>query len=126
MNIQINVRNKNNWKGKGFYLELSALMNPFKITNQQPRDMVIQRYGGLLISAIQRRDPVIILALQKLEGHIRQTKTIDLICECFPKLCHGDLIKQVLVNKIVTNYWLINDPCPTCHRAQFKIGIHNL
>ena len=39
---------------------------------------------------------------------------------------NGPLIKQVLENKIHTNYWLVNEKCPTCGHGEPKIGVMGL
>ena len=125
--MEINVRNKSKWKQEGFYVgRPTALANPFRITDDQTREIVIQRYGGMLKNAIQKRKPFIIKPLQTLEAHLIENRKIDLVCHCAPEICHADLIKQVLLNKIHNGYWLINEKCPTCGHGEYKIGIYGI
>lgn len=125
--MEINIRNKNKWYQEGFYVgRPSPLSNPFVISGDQTREIVIQRYASMFINAIKKRDKRIINALHILEAHLIEHGKIDLICYCAPKLCHAELIKQVLLNKIHTNYWLINEKCPTCGHGEYKIGVHGL
>jgi hypothetical protein len=127
--MEINIRNKNKWNQDGIYIgRPSVLSNPFKITEDQTREIVIQRYGYMLINAIQKRKYPIMAELQRLESLLltHPKQQMNLICYCAPKPCHGDLIKQILLNKFHTNYWLINDKCPTCNKTIYKIGVHGL
>lgn len=125
--VEIFIRNKNRWKQEGVYIgRPSALENPFKITEDQTREIVIQRYGHMLINAIKNRKQPFIYELQKLEAHLIEHQKLNLICYCAPLPCHGDLIKQVLLNKFHSSYWLINEICPTCDHGQYKIGVYGL
>jgi len=125
--MEIKVRNKRNWNGEGFYVgRPSPLSNPFIITDDQTRDICIQRYASLFIDAIQNRNPSIITALQNLESYLIKNQKLNIICHCSPEPCHADLIKQALLNKFHTNYWLVQEKCPTCGHGKYKIGVHGL
>ena len=126
--VEINVRNKTNYKGEGIYIgRPTVLSNPFRITEEQSRKIAIQRYGYSLISAIhKRKDPAVMQELRKLEALMYDQKQINLVCHCAPLMCHGDLIKQVLLNKYHQKYWLIKENCPTCGHGEYKIGIYGL
>jgi hypothetical protein len=121
--MDITVRNKNNWSGEGIYVGRgSPLGNPYKLTNEEDRSIVIERYGAMLKRAIQKRDPHIISALHNIEAYLQEHGKCNLICYCSPKPCHADIIKQVLINKFRVNYWLVNEKCPTCGHGEAKIG----
>jgi len=125
--MEINVRNKGSWKQDGFFVgRPSPLSNPFMITETQTREIVLQRYAEVIKSAIKNRKKHIIVPLQKLEYHLIENGKLDLICYCAPKRCHADLIKQILLNKMHNNYWLVRDCCPTCGHGELKIGIYGL
>ena len=125
--MEINVRNKKTWNGDGFYVgRPSPLSNPYKIEGDQTREMVIERYGYMLLNAIKKRDVNIITALQNIEAYLQEHGKVNLICYCSPEPCHADLIKQVLLNKFHLNYWLIFDKCPTCGHGEYKIGVMGL
>lgn len=127
--MEINIRNKSKWNQDGIYIgRPSVLENPFKITEDQTREISIQRYGHMLINAIRKRKYPIIAELQRLESLLldHPKQQMNLICHCAPKPCHGDLIKQILTNKFHSNYWLITDRCPTCNQITYKIGVHGL
>lgn len=125
--MDINIRNKKRWKQEGVYIgRPSKWGNPFKIEGDQTREISIQRYAHGLINAIQKRNPSFIQDLQKLEAHLIEHQKLNLICWCAPLPCHGDLIKQVLLNKFHSNYWLIKENCPTCGHGVYKIGVYGL
>ena len=125
--VEINVRNKSRWKQDGYYVgRPTVLGNPFRITEDQTRDICIQRYANGLKKAIEHRNTELIYELQKMEAHLIEHNTLNLVCWCAPESCHADIIKQVLLNKFHTNYWLIHEVCPTCGGGQYKIGVHGL
>jgi hypothetical protein len=125
--MEIKVRNNQNWNGEGIYVGRgSPLGNPYRITDESDREMVIQRYGAMLKNAIIKRDPKIITALWNIEAYLQKHGKCNLVCYCCPKPCHADIIKQVLINKFKVNYWLINDKCPTCGHGEPKIGVYGL
>jgi len=127
--MEINVRNKSKWNQQGVYIgRPSPLGNPFKITEDQPRDICIQRYAYGLIQSIQKKNYIIMEELQKIEALLlnHPKHKVNLICHCAPLPCHGDIIKQVLLNKFHTNYWLINKVCSECGSKSYKIGVHGL
>lgn len=113
----INIRNKSTWKGDGFYVgRPSPLSNPFKIHGDQTREICISHYGEMLRDEILNEVPIIITALKNIEFYLLEYGGCNLICYCSPKLCHAEIIKQVLLNKIHTGYWLVNE----------KIGVYGL
>lgn len=126
--VEINVKNKKTFKGEGVYIgRPTVLSNPFKITEDQTREISIQRFGHMLINAVHvKKNPTFMHELRKLEAHLIEHQKLNLICHCSPKACHGDLIKQVLLNKFHINYWLIKENCPTCGHGEYKIGVHGL
>ena len=125
--MDITIRNKKNWNGDGFYVgRPSPLANPFKLTNEEFRPIVLERYGAMLKNAIQKRDNRIITALHNIEAYLQEHGKCNLICHCSPKPCHADIIRQVLINKFRVNYWLVNEKCPTCGNGTLKIGIYGL
>jgi hypothetical protein len=125
--MDINVKNKSKWKQDGYYVgRPTVLGNPFRIDEHTTREISIQRYAEWFISKIRSRNSVIIQHLHLMEKIIQDEGKLNLVCWCAPKMCHADLIKQALLNKIHTNYWLVKDICPTCGHGQYKIGVHGL
>lgn len=101
-NYHINVCNKHHghihdsdYIGRG-----SPLGNPYPITVQHDRDMVIDMYEQHINQAIDRCDPKIINELNRLMDKLRTKGSLDLMCFCAPRRCHGDIIKALLLNKM--------------------------
>jgi hypothetical protein len=75
---------------KGIYIGRgSPLGNPYPITEEQPRDYVIDKYEKYLIDRIINKDYIIINAINNLN------KDSTLICFCSPKRCHGEIIEKI-------------------------------
>jgi hypothetical protein len=125
--MEINIKNKSKWKQDGYYIgRPTVLGNPFKINNDISREESISRYAEWLINAILKRKKIIVNELQKMEHILQEKGKLNLVCWCSPKMCHADLIRQILLNKLHQNYWLINEKCPTCGHGIYKIGVHGL
>jgi ribA/ribD-fused uncharacterized protein len=98
----IQVVNKHH-KMEGEYIGRgSPLGNPFPIgtTVNDSREAVIGRYRIYLADAINRNEPKIIDELNRLGNIAMDTGELRLQCFCYPKQCHGDIIKQVLLKAI--------------------------
>lgn len=107
--MEINIRNKNSYSGEGEYVgRPTALGNPFKITETQPRNLSIQRYSLWLKDAINHNDPSVLKFLQYLFDTLVSQNKLVLICWCVPEQCHAEVIKEVLLNKYYTGEWLID------------------
>lgn len=62
----------------------SKFANPFKITETDTREIVVEKYKKWLWDEI-RSGRITLEDLLELENH-------DLICFCSPQLCHGDVL----------------------------------
>lgn len=62
----------------------SKFANPFKITDEEPREVVITKYKSWLWSQI-RTGKITLEDLLELEGK-------DVVCFCAPQPCHGDIV----------------------------------
>ena len=60
--------------------------NPFIIGRDGTREEVIEKYCYWILE-----QPHLLAALDELKGH-------DLVCFCFPKMCHGFVLRE-LVNE---------------------------
>ena len=112
--MKINVRNKKTYKGKGEYIgRPSPLGNPFKINKTIDRSTSISMYTRYITDAIMNEGfasehhEEIINELNRLFSLLVRHRTLTLICFCSPKLCHGDIIKQLLLNKYYTGEYII-------------------
>lgn len=75
----------------------SPLGNPYPITTESPREVVIDKYVDYINERLKQNDPVILKELSRLYN-IAKVQPLNLMCFCSPKLCHGDVIKHILVN----------------------------
>jgi hypothetical protein len=62
--------------------------NPYMITPDQPRDLVIELYRKYFLERLER-DPEFKVAVERLRGS-------RLGCWCKPLACHGDVIVRYL------------------------------
>lgn len=69
----------------------SVLGNPFFMKSESDRLEVIQKYRNWLWLQIQLRNNVYqeLLRIAKL---VNSGKKVRLVCFCYPKACHGDII----------------------------------
>lgn len=101
--MDINIKNKNHYKGDGEYIgRPSKLGNPFPVTKTQPRKEAIERYSIWLYDALEYNDPIITKELDHLFSILIKEQSLTLLCWCYPKPCHGDIIKEVLLRKYHT------------------------
>lgn len=106
----INIKNKKNWSGNGHYVgRPSPLSNPFIITELQSRIKCIKAYANMLRNEILDNNPTIISALSNLYSYLLEHNELNLVCYCSPLPCHAEVIKQVLLNKLHTGYWLVKN-----------------
>lgn len=85
----------------------SPLGNPYShMANTKAQYMVETRedareaYRAYLEDAILKGEPAIIEELDRLANIALDNKKLVLRCYCAPKPCHGDVIKEVLLNAI--------------------------
>ena len=79
----------------------SPLGNPYLICLERSREEVIEAYEHHLALAISEPyDLNICDALDYIAEKEINGETINLICFCNPKPCHGDVIKRVIEEKI--------------------------
>lgn len=77
----------------------SPLGNPYKITNEQPRAVVISKYDEWLEDKMVAGDGPVLAELQRLaEASI--AGPIQLECYCAPHMCHGEIIKTTIIKAI--------------------------
>lgn len=127
------VRNKKTYNGKFETVLIDRTTrfgNPLFMNDESERDIVIERFAYMLKSAIKKCVPDMISALQFLEMKmyeaVKRNEPLVLLCHCYPKKCHGDIYKQMLLNKYYKNYWLVDEACDKCGHKESKIGIYGL
>ena len=91
----IKIVNKKVYAGEGVYIgRPSVLGNPFKIGVHGDREQVIEKYRVWLRGEWKKdgkvKQELIRLAKLSKEGDL------ILICWCYPKACHGDVLKDAI------------------------------
>ena len=74
--VYIGRQTRNGWRK-------SKWSNPFRLTRDGDRDLVIEMYRRWLL-----QQPDLLAALPELHG-------CDLICWCAPEACHGDVLLEL-------------------------------
>jgi len=82
----------------------SPLGNPFSHQEKtaaphktDTREESVYRYKVWLQFNIQWGEPSIIAELNRLHA-IAQDRPLNLVCFCAPKACHGDVIREIIIN----------------------------
>ncbi|ADE14135.1 conserved hypothetical protein [Nitrosococcus halophilus Nc 4] len=98
--MTIRVLNKRHG-GQGVYIgRPSPLGNPFVIGRDGNRDEVIAKYQALLEVTLEGRSQAR-TEFNRLVKIYRETGELNLVCWCAPRACHGDVIKEQILNRIV-------------------------
>lgn len=112
----IYIKNKNHSNSYGEYIGRgSPLGNPFKISGNRTRNIAILEFGVWIKESILNKKEYFfkqedtINELTRLFNILIKEQELNLICYCSPKLCHGNIIKQLLLNKYYHGTWLVND-----------------
>lgn len=103
----ITVVNKHHGKSGEYIGRGSPLGNPFVIGKDGTREQVIAKYRVWLQEQIDKGNPVVLDELNRLGNKAIDEKGLALQCFCYPKPCHGEVIKEKLV-KAMYNYFVEN------------------
>lgn len=101
------IVNKHHGKSGEYIGHGSPLGNPFVIGKDGSREQVIAKYRVWLNEQIMRKNPVVLDELNRLGNKAIDDKGLALQCFCYPKPCHGEIIKEKLV-KAMYNYFVKN------------------
>lgn len=103
----ITIVNKHHGKSGEYIGRGSPLGNPFVIGKDGSREQVIAKYRVWLNEQIMRKNPVVLDELNRLGNKAIDENGLALQCFCYPKPCHGEVIKEKLV-KAMYNYFVEN------------------
>ncbi|CAN5264451.1 hypothetical protein BH24GEM2_BH24GEM2_19110 [soil metagenome] len=81
----------------------SPLANPFVLKEyggKYTRDESVDAYREWLAEKIAARDAAVCDELNRLYGIAKTHGSLKLACFCSPQRCHGDVVKQVLLQKL--------------------------
>lgn len=101
------IVNKHHGKSGEYIGRGSPLGNPFVIGKDGSREQVIAKYRVWLNEQLMRKNPVVLDELNRLGNKAIDEKGLALQCFCYPKPCHGEVIKEKLV-KAMYNYFVEN------------------
>ncbi|WVP99902.1 hypothetical protein UES5b_073 [Escherichia phage UE-S5b] len=101
------IVNKHHGKSGEYIGRGSPLGNPFVIGKDGSREQVITKYRVWLNEQIMRKNQAVLDELNRLGNKAIDEKGLALQCFCYPKPCHGEVIKEKLV-KAMYNYFVEN------------------
>lgn len=74
----------------------SPLGNPHPMSDESDRDTVCELYEQHIAERIALKDRRITIELRRIYIMHKQYGSVNLVCFCKPKRCHGDSIKELL------------------------------
>jgi len=77
-------------------LEGSPLGNPFRLAKEGDRGLILQQYRVWLDAKLSSPDSPQSRELLRLVA-LAATGDLDLVCWCAPKLCHGNVVREKLM-----------------------------
>ena len=101
--LDIQVINSHHESGGEYIGRGSPLGNPWPIKGTDTREIVIARYKVYLRQQIEKGHPTIIAELERL-AELAMQGPLKLSCFCAPEACHGDIVKETLINAIQENF----------------------
>jgi len=89
-------------ENKTYGVHESPLANPFPLKRESERDGVIEMYGHWLDSVltVDGEDNPVRIELNRLKNIYQDTGELNLVCWCFPRRCHGEIIRDIILRKI--------------------------
>ena len=107
----ITVANRKHYKGDEYFKidRTTPLGNPYRITESRTRQQAVEMYSDYMEKRIGANDTKIITNLNVLYNYLVKNRRVVLMCHCKPKLCHGDIIRQLLINKLHTGNYLTKE-----------------
>jgi hypothetical protein len=110
MSAQINVVNKYRhvpttndfYIGRGspvgnMYSHLDNTKALFKVDT---REQAVEKYESQLKSDIETKRPGVINFLNQIYLKVKAGEEVNLVCYCAPKMCHGEVIRKIILEKI--------------------------
>jgi hypothetical protein len=101
----ITIANKRNASSGEYIGRPSPLGNPFThLKNSKyaektcsSRDESVDNYREWLMERLEESDSDVAEELIRLNDMLEETGRLTLLCWCRPSLCHGDVIKEILI-----------------------------
>jgi len=97
MTYSVQVKNKRTYTGAGCYVgRPSPLGNPFTIGKDGDRDEVVEKYEIWLVEQLKTDTPAK-YEFDRLLTRLKLLHSLVLVCWCWPKRCHADIIAKLLI-----------------------------
>ena len=96
---RIKVVNRHEQGGGEYIGRGTPLGNPYVMSYQMTRESSIDNYREWITRKIDSKDKPVVDELDRLYK-IAKEKSLVLSCSCKPKPCHGDVIKEILEEKL--------------------------
>ena len=87
-------------ENKTYGVHESPLANPFPLKRESERDGVIVSYANWM--DLNLRDPFnnpVKEEIERLKAIYRDKGELNLVCWCFPKRCHGEIVREVIMRE---------------------------
>ena len=106
--MPIYVHNKRKYKGNGEYIgRPSPLGNPYSHLSKgilakyqvATRDEAVEMYSAYIRQQLVEKNQQVKDTFNRLYAEYQATGELHLICWCAPCKCHGDVIREILLNK---------------------------
>lgn len=66
----------------------------------ESREEAIEKYEHWIDQQMSNKNKDVIGALNAIATIVMQTGHVNLVCYCAPKSCHGDVIKEIVMQKL--------------------------
>jgi hypothetical protein len=90
-------------ENKTYGVKESPLANPYPLKRESERDGVIESYAKWM--NLNLSDPFsnpVKEEIERLKVIYREKGELNLVCWCFPRRCHGEVIREVIEREFVT------------------------
>ena len=75
------------------------LGNPFRMSSEDEREIVVRKFYHYLRDEYVKKGDVY-NELVRLSSIVKDGKDLYLVCCCYPKLCHGEVISRAIMGMI--------------------------
>ena len=79
------------------YSHMHGTLAQYRVVN---REQAVEKYESYLRNKIELKDPAITKELNRIYS-MAKTGSVNLVCYCAPRKCHGEVIKKLVVEKML-------------------------
>lgn len=90
----------------------SALAKTYRMKSEADRDAVCNDYAKWFANRVKAQDSDVMSELHQIVNCLESNQTVYLACECAPKKCHAETIKQFIENVISAKHVAKSLPVP--------------